>query len=356
MKAAENFVKEMENSNIMMAREYTFKEYVPEIARFQSMVCELIAGDDYYDRMRFDEALFIMEATARKKGVRSHPAVHNGVLAMKKLVKDMNITMSGANGERFVFRTLEFLERPNTQIFRNVYITDGLEETELDAIVLTDSGVIILEIKKVKTDLAITEDGRMVLGGEECYEKAPLADKMALRRRMLKKHLEKVVAEKGLDIPIFVDSLVVFSAPKGCRINVDDRYHKEKHCFRTGLNKRIENYIGCAYYKTEHLAQLSDILSEMKTNIKRFAPKLNFDEVRRDLADALVVLQDNPEVQEATKVSAEKVIDFSSKRNEVVKERVARKSAGFGYAAASVFAGFLISGATALLNRGVGNS
>lgn len=82
--------------------------------------------------MRFDEALFIMESTARKKELRSHPAVHNGVLTMKKLAKEMAITMSGAKGENLVSRTLEYLNRPNTQIFRNVYITDGIDETELD--------------------------------------------------------------------------------------------------------------------------------------------------------------------------------------------------------------------------------
>lgn len=356
MKTAENFVKEMESSNILMAREYTFKEYVPEITQFQSMICKLIAGDNFYDHMRFDEALFIMESTARKKGLRSHPAVHNGVLTMKKLVKDMNITMSGANGENFVFRTLEFLERPNTQIFRNVYISDGQDATELDAIVLTDGGVIILEVKKVKTDLAITEDGRLVLGGDECYEKAPLAEKMALKRRLLKKHLERAVAEKGLDLPVSVDSLVVFSAPKGQYINVDDRYRKEKHCFRTGLNKRIENYIGYAYYKADHLAQLSEILSVMATNVKRFEPDLSFDEVRHSLAEALAILQGAPEVQETPKVSAEKVVDLNAKRDEMPKQPVARKAAGFGYAAASVFAGLLISGAAALLNKGVGHA
>ena len=119
--------------------------------------------------MRFDEALFIMESTARKKELRSHPAVHNGVLTMKKLAKEMAITMSGAKGENLVSRTLEYLNRPNTQIFRNVYITDGIDETELDGIVLTDNGVIILEVKKVKSDLTLTEDGRMVFAGDECY-------------------------------------------------------------------------------------------------------------------------------------------------------------------------------------------
>lgn len=94
----------------------------------------------------------------------------------------------------------------------------------------------------------------------------------------------------------------MFSAPKGQFIKIDDRYRREKHCFRTGLNKKIESYIGCAYYKAEQLAQLGEIFSEMESNVKRFETELNYDEVRRSLAEALAVLQNTPEEQETTAI------------------------------------------------------
>lgn len=358
MKTAEDFIREMESSNVLMSRECTFKEYVSGIAQFQDMICKMIAGDDYHEGMRIDEALFIMESTARKKELRSHPAVRNGVLTMKKLAKEMAITMSGAKGESLVSRTLEFLNRQNTQIFRNVYITDGIDETELDGIVLNDSGVIILEVKKVKSDLTLTEDGRMVFAGDECYDKVPLAQKMALKRRLLKKCLEKAVADKDLDIPVYVDSFIVFSAPKGQYIKIDDRYRREKHCFRTGLNKKLESYLGCAHYKADQLAQLGEIFSEMESNVKRFETELNYDEVRRSLAEALAVLQDTPAAQEApaaakkpeAKQSTAKILELDIKRLEAARQQARRKAVGFGYAAASVFASLLISGAAAMLS------
>ena len=358
MKTAESFINEMESSNVLMTREYTFKEYVSDILQFQDVVCKMIAGDDYHDGMRIDEALFILESTARKKGLRSHPAVHNGVLTMKKLVREMAITMSGAKGESLVSRTLEHLNRPHTQIFRNVYVTDGVNETELDGIVLTDNGVIILEVKKVKSDLTLTEDGRMVFAGDACYDKTPLADKMALRRSLLKKTLEKAIAEKGLDIPVHVDSFIVFSTPKGQSIHVDDRCHKEKYCFRTGLNRKIESYIGRAYYKEEQIYQLGEIFSEMESNVKRFETELDYNDIRRSLAEMLAVLQDIPVEQETTamveaEVSVEahtaKVVDFSAQRVADTQHKVSRKGAGWGYAAASIFAGVLISGAATML-------
>ncbi len=335
-RTATNIVKKMEETGILMSREHTFNEYVTEITQFQEMICKMIADDTYHEGMRLDEALFIMESTARKLNVRNNPAVHNGVMTMKRLEKEMAITMSGAKGENLVSRTLEFLDRPNTRIFRNVYITDGSDESELDAIVLTDSGAIILEVKKVKHDLTLTEDGRMVFAGDECFEKMPLGEKMALKRRLLKDRLESLVAEKGLNIPVYVDSFIVFSAPKGQYIRIDDRYHKEKHCFRTGLNKKIENYLGCAYYKADQLEQLGEIIAKMETNVKRFETKLNYDEVRRSLAEALAVLQDAQAEQTPS------IIEFAPPAQQ--------KAPRIKFSVASALANFLMTGATALLN------
>jgi len=199
------------------------------------------------------------------------------------------------------FRTLKYLDRPQTQIFRNVYITDGKDETELDAVVLTDAGIILLEIKKVKTDIIFSEDGRMLRNGDESYEKIPLGLKMKAKRKLLQKYLAEAVAERGLDIPIRVDSLIVLSAPRGTYIHIEDKYRKVKYCFRTGLNKRIESYIGCDHYQTEQLEQLGTILAELASNVKRFEPGLNYDDVRTSIAEALAIIQNNsPDVLENT--------------------------------------------------------
>lgn len=307
----------------------------------------MIAGNEYYDSMRFDEALFILESTARRKGLRGDPAVHNGVLTMKKLCKEMAITMSGAKGENIVARTLEFLQRPNTKVYHNVYLTDGIDETELDGIVLTDEGIIILEVKKVKSDLTLTEDGRLVFAGDECYDKIPLADKMALKRRLLKKNLEKVIAEKGLNIPVFVDSFIVFSAPKGKYIKIDDRCRREKHCFRTSLNKKIENYLGCAYYKEEELTVLTEIFCEMQSNVKRFETELDYNEVRQSLADAMVIVygetKTSAEVLPSNKKQESKIVDLKK-----IQEQSKRTKVNFARAAVCACLGLAFYSATLL--------
>ena len=161
---------------------------------------------------------------------------------------------------------------------------------------------------------------------------------------LLAKGVKKAVAEQGLDIPIYVDSFIVFSAPKGQHIQIDDRYRKEKHCFRTGLNHKIENYLGCAYYKAEQLTHLGSIFSEMETNAKRFKTELDYDEVRRNLAEALAILQ-NAVIEEQTQPVAEPtnatVIEFTPKA-----KRSAHKKDGIGVAIASIVTRVILSGAS----------
>ena len=47
-RTANNIVKKMEETGILMSRERTFNEYVTEITQFQEMICKIIAGDAYH--------------------------------------------------------------------------------------------------------------------------------------------------------------------------------------------------------------------------------------------------------------------------------------------------------------------
>ena len=344
MKTANDFIKELEDSGIMTSNECTFKEYVNELKKFQTMVCKMIAGDLFCEDMRINEAITIMTRKAREYGLRNNHAVNEAINTLEKLNKEIAIAMSGANGERFVAKTLERLERPNTRIFQNIYITDGLDETELDNVILTDKGIIVLEVKKVKCDITLTTEGRMMFN-DECYGKMPLGDKMKLKRQLLKERIEKTVADMGLNIPVCIDSFIVFTAPKNIYIKVNDQYRREKFCFRSTLNRTIESYSGDIHYDNDALSKLEEIISKMESNVKRFESKLDFDDVRNSIAKAMTVLYNASEEKKQTSVletdmkTAEtkdsKIIGFDS--HETIKQKI-------GYSV-SIVGGLIISGA-----------
>ncbi len=290
IKTKEQLISEMEATGILTSKEMTFIEYANNLTEFQQMILRMIMNEDYERDMRFDAAIFKLDSEARKKGLAQNPEVRKGISALRTVNREIAITLSGIRGENFVSRTLEFIERPEAKVYKNVYISNGKEETELDAVVVTNEGIIILEIKKAKDDLTITEDGRLLHSGDECYEKKSLGEKMELKRRLLKESLEKAFDARKESITVPIDSYIVFSPPKGTRINIKDCYQLEKWCFRTGINARINNYCGQVYYSEEQLEDINRVLSAMEVNKKRFQLSVDFDAIRSDFAGALCIL------------------------------------------------------------------
>lgn len=295
----EQLIKCMEDSNLLMKKKMTFVEYADELVKFQDYITKFVLKEEYEEGMRLDEVIFRLESKARKNGISNDETFRKGINALKLVSKEVAISMAGKKGENIVSRTLEFVERPKTTIYKNVYLSDEREETEIDTLILTDSGIMLLEVKNVKDDITISKQGRLVHSGDECYDKVPLTVKMAKKRRLLKNRLENMLAEKGINIPIWIDSYVVFSSPKGMRINVNDMYRKEKWIFRSELKYKVENYLGGFYYNNEQLQILDNCISTIESCVKRFELTVDYDEVRNDIASVLVLFEDKPIVSKA---------------------------------------------------------
>ncbi|MGN0735349.1 MAG: nuclease-related domain-containing protein [Anaerovoracaceae bacterium] len=287
----EKLLSKMESTGILTTNEMTFFEYADGLKDFQDMAVKMVMKGNYEEGMRLDEAIFRMESSARKKGLSQDPAIRKGINALKTVDRELSISMSGIRGEQLVARTLEYINRPEAKVYKNVYLTNGIDETELDAVVVTNEGIIILEVKKTKDDLTITEDGRLIHSGDECYEKKPIGEKMRIKRQLLKDVLETAFSEVDEAIPVYVDSYIVFSTPREVRIRVNDNYHQEKWCYRTGINSRIDNYYGRIKYSDSQLNQIYKQISELESNKKRFHLSVDFDAVRYDLANAIVALE-----------------------------------------------------------------
>ncbi len=288
----------LRQSDVLKSKETTFTEYTDDLLKLQDLIVPIVMGKDYIPGMRVEEAIFRMESEARERGLGGDPTVRRGINALKTVNKELHICMAGRKGENLVARTLEYVNRPEAKVYRNVYLTDGKEETELDAVVLTDSGVIILEIKKSKDDLTITEEGRLVHSGDECYEKRSLGTKMGIKRKLLKERLDLECARRGFTTPVTVESYIVFVTPKGVRINVDDKYHCEKWCFRTSLNHKIASYTSNSYYREDQFEALADIMETIERNRKLFTNDIDYEAIRENFAEAMELITNDEDMNE----------------------------------------------------------
>lgn len=288
----ETYVRKMEDSKILLEKEMYFAEYADDVVKFQQMIVELLMADAYEDGMRINETIFKLEAKARAMGISENYIFRKGISALEIVAKETGICIAGKAGENKIAKALQYVERPYISTYRNVSVSNGRAETELDNVVLTETGIVILEIKRSRDDLTITPEGYLVHSRGECYDLTPLPDKMSKKRRLLKEKLETMLAEKNLNIPIRVESFIVFASPKGQRIEVTDCCYKEKWCYGSGLRKKMEYYIGPSSYKQEQLSVLEDVLSQMETQVKRFRLNVNYDAIRKDIAEMIVLLEE----------------------------------------------------------------
>ena len=318
----ESILGRFEKMNILTRTDYTFVEYVDELFKFQTEVAKLIFNQEDIAGIRMNEVVAKCEAMAREKNLKGCHEVRDGINALKTIEKEISIAMSGKKGEDRVAYTFQFVERPDASFFRNVYINDESEETEIDAVVITKNGAFVIEVKNVKEDITINPNGRILYDNSTCYHDNNIGEKMEKKRRLLKKRIEEEFCKNGIEKEVIVDSILVFSTPKDVRVIVNDQFREEKYCFNGRVIDRIDNFVSEISYTEEELEVLNQILSDMKTNQKRFDIKFDPDVIKSNFAKAYVALFVETE---------ETIVDFKEDKTNVNEDKKNEKQRKFSY-------------------------
>lgn len=299
-----NEVKKMfENQNVVNRADFTTEEYLAQLTCFQKIVSACVfEGDDSY---RLSDSITQLQQLIRTKELKNNPFVQEALDDLRKSNKELAIMMAGKRGEERIGKALSFVQRSDLNVFKNVYITDGEEETELDTVLVTNNGIIFLEIKNAKQDITISEDGRLLYDNEISYHNACIGEKMEKKRRLLRHQIEQEMENRGVTSfgkPVRIESRIVFSTPYKMRINITDLYKKERFCFRSQLQYKIENYYSGTCYESEELQVINDIIGSLESNKKRFQQKLDFAKINAEFAQLMEMLT-KPDAVEPDKSS-----------------------------------------------------
>lgn len=282
---ATELAKALESNNIFSRNGFSREEYIDELLKFQRFASHLILGDE---TARLDEVIAAVSGAARKNGATGNPDFVAGIRGLKSIEKEIAIHMSGKRAEDEVAHSLTFVDRPFFRDFRNVYVADQVTETEIDNVILTNNGIIVVEVKSTKHNITIGEDGRLLYSNSESYHNESIGDKMSAKRRLLKARIESKLRERSLDIPVHIDSYLVFVTPKRLEVTITDNFRQEHWCRRGRLQHIVNNFISDVTYTAEEYAQLEEIIDGLDCNIRRFPTELDLPAIR----DSFVVLYD----------------------------------------------------------------
>ena len=230
---------------------------------------------------------------ARERGLENNDTVQAALKDMEFIGREIAAARSGASGERAVEKALRYVERKKVTL-PNVILSEGDDKTELDQIVLTSNGILILEVKNYKSDVTIAETGLVYgVNRKRCSDKS-LGDQMNLKRYLLRTKMERELGEHN--IPVHIESRVVFSNPS---IEVADHYGLEKYCFTAKLPQEIERFTSDVEYSPEEMKILATVIQSIAEDESVYDIGFDYDRIKETFANALVLLETESPSEEA---------------------------------------------------------
>lgn len=214
MKKHTTLLEELNNNNIFVDNKFTYYEFVDQIKKFNEIIAQKAFKEEYHPSFGIEDVMLELKKKVIKYDLLNSYEYKYGIKALKDLDKQLRISMAGKKAEDRVNNLLDkYVTRDDYMKLSNVYLYNGYEDSEIDNVILTKNGFILLEVKNIKDDVRISEEGRLFIGKDCSYEQYTFSAKMDRKRNLFKQQIKKALKEKGFHINITLDTYVVFNDP-----------------------------------------------------------------------------------------------------------------------------------------------
>ena len=251
----------------------------------------------------------------------------------KSLCNLIKAEVSGNRGEAKAFRSFQYIHSSNL-ILKNVELSDGERRTELDAIVITPMGIIIVEVKNTAKDIFIDENGDYYRIGQFLRWDCNIAQKISLKEELLGKALED---EGVMNVPI--NSIVVFT---NNRIEVQNKYSGIKTCFVSQLAHLIDDYKTDQIIEYDQMIRIKEIIRGVE-NKEAYLFDFDVAQYKKDFATLMMILEDASARTKEEKTEREEVSSKNESKWRKVHSFISSRYAGYVGSAAAAAAITLIS-------------
>lgn len=244
----------MTNQIKALAKEsYHKSEILPELLSYQQEVAVIAMGEEHKDA-RFFELIKYFEGENDQLGgvlTASLEKFRKDSLMIDNLIK---AEISGYNGETKAFQSLEKL-KCNNRIISNIELCNDTFRTEIDATVITEKGIFIIEVKNTQKDVFIDENGDFYRVSKYQKFDSNIVNKMQIKETLLR---EKLDALGYSGIKIF--PVVVFTNKY---IEVQNKRRGLKTCFSSQLPYIIDDWKSFEYLTNNDLEIIEKELTDI---------------------------------------------------------------------------------------------
>lgn len=240
---------------------YSREELLPEMDQLEKEMALIVFEDGLDIPAEYVHMSYIMKHLHEMNNVAGNVADQE----LKRLSRLASIfsnhvraQQSGITGEDRVEQYLDYM-KSNHVVLRNLQLSDGVHNTEIDFLVLKQGVATIVEVKNSKRDIYIDEVGDMYkIGRYENYD-SHLGAKMDFRAEVIKKLLKDAGFEN-----MKIEKVVVFT---NNRIQIKKDYQGFRVCFLSRLPHLIDDFYGTGVIQfTKHLQQIADFIQSKDLN------------------------------------------------------------------------------------------
>ena len=222
------------NMNAFEKEAYHKSEILNELLQLQNDIVNLTFNDEHARtaNLRFWDVCNHLEKLNTECGNIADYEFEKFSKDCRFLGNLIKAEISGRRGERIVFERLDQLGCGNF-VLKNVELSDTNFRTEIDAVIITSSRLILVEVKNSSKDIYIDDRGDYYRTGEYLNWDCNIADKMNCRERMI----QSILSEHGVE-NVEIASIVVFTNKY---IEIKNKCKKIRTCFVGQLNSIIED-------------------------------------------------------------------------------------------------------------------
>ena len=283
---------------------YHKSELLPELLKLQSEVVNLTFNEQHADNANL--RLYDVSKHFEQLNKKCENACEKELLAFEKSSKNVcnliKAEISGQKGEAYTFKALEDLIC-NNLVLKNIELENGGNRSELDAIVITEKGVFIVEVKNTHKNVLINKAGKYYHSGTWTSFDCHLKEKMNIKESLLRNTFENA----GINnVPIF--KLVAFTCGT---IEVQNYCEELTTTFASNLIYFIEFCDSPKTLKKEEMANIFEIINNAKCSEYYGVPE-EIIEFKKNYAELIVKLESINKKQENS-------AETPSKENKAIK-------------------------------------
>lgn len=213
---------------------YHKTDILPELFALQSELVDIIFEGENVDKSNlkiWDVEKRLAEMNTECNGIATEE-LNSFEKDCKYICNLIKAEISGNRGEEKAFESLSRI-RGEHIILKNIELSNGALRSELDAVVITQNGAFIVEVKNSSKNIFIDAEGNYFRTGEFLKWDSNLGEKMRIRQELLR----AVLVAQGLSyMPIY--GVVVFT---NNRVEVQNKCAALKTCFLSQLPYVIDN-------------------------------------------------------------------------------------------------------------------